>query len=256
MGDALKNEKEINEDRNNLKNEQFIIVFFDDFNKCNSLPLLTEIMCNKRCKGAKVKQNVLFAGACKPYRKKQFKREEYETISLLKKISPNYKENLVYNVNPLPYTQLYYIYNFGFLSQDNEKKYFCEIVESEINDYVKDKTILDGIKSIMIKAFTTAQSFIRNINGKESVSMRETRKFMTIYKFLIKDFERKHLLSISYSKKTEKEKAESNEEEYKFYLNKNELLGQKYSIATAIYICFYIRLSIKKNEFEEKMNEI
>ena len=80
MGDALKTEKEINEDRNNLKNEQFIIVFFDDFNKCNSLPLLTEIMCNKRCKGAKVKQNVLFAGACKPYRKKQFKREEYSKL--------------------------------------------------------------------------------------------------------------------------------------------------------------------------------
>ena len=29
------------------------------------------------------------------------------------------------------------------------------------------------------------------------------------------------------------------EDNYSFYLDKDELLGQKYSIATAIYICFY-----------------
>ena len=99
----------------------------------------------------------------------------------------------------------------------------------------------------MIKSFTTAQSFI---NGKESVSMRETRKFMTIYKFLIKDFERKHQLSISYSEKTEKEKAESKEENYRFYLNKSEIFVHKFCLAIAIYICFYIRLSKRKIEFE------
>ena len=163
---------------------------------------------------------------------------------------------MVYTVNPLTYTQLYYIFNFGSLTADNEKKYITGIVEAELNDYVQDKSKLEEIKSIMIKSFITAQCFIRDINGKESVSMRETRKFMTIYKFLIKDFERKHQLSMLFSQRTEKEKAESKEENYRFYLNKNEVLGHKFSIATAIYICFYIRLSQKKTEFETLMNEI
>ena len=257
----LKIENEIKEgDKIDNKNkDEKIIIFFDEFNTCNSLGLLTEIMCTNKCQGVKVKKNVLFAGACNPYRKlkpKKAENEDYETTALIKQDSPISKQNLVYTVNPLTYTQLYYVFNFGSLTEDAEKKYITGIVEAEINEYVKDKTKLEEIKAIMIKSFTTAQSFIRDINGKESVSMRETRKFMTIYKFLIEDFERKRLLSISYSKKNEKEKAESKDEDYKFYLNKTKFLGQKYSKAAAIYICFYIRLSTKKNEFEAKMNEI
>lgn len=56
------NEKDKNDDK--LK-----IVFFDEFNTCNSFCLLTEIMCTKKCQGVDVKKNVAFAGACNPYRK-------------------------------------------------------------------------------------------------------------------------------------------------------------------------------------------
>jgi hypothetical protein len=108
----------------------------------------------------------------------------------------------------------------------------------------------------MINSFITAQSFIRRINGKESVSMRETRKFMTIYKFLIKDFERKHDLSVLCSQKSEIDKAQSNEDDYSFYEDQSEFLWHKYSLATAIYICFYIRLSQQKTEFRKKMTDI
>ena len=65
MKNDLKYENEINEnDKNEKKDEKLIIVFFDEFNTCNSLGLLTEIMCTKKCQGVKVKKNVLFAGAC------------------------------------------------------------------------------------------------------------------------------------------------------------------------------------------------
>ena len=252
-------------DKNNEKKDEGIkIVFFDEFNTCNCLGLLTEIMCAKKCQGVNVKKNILFAGACNPYRKKKRKKgenPENETTALIKEGSPLTKQNLVYTVNPLTYTQLYYIFNFGSLTAENEKKYITGIVEAEIDVYVSDKLDegkFQDIKNLMITSFTSAQSFIKDINGKESVSMRETRKFMTLYKFLIVDFERKRKLSILYSEKSEKEKAELNEDSYNFYLDKSEFLGHKYCIAAAIYVCFYIRLSQenKKLEFSRKMNEI
>lgn len=53
------NEKDKNDDK--LK-----ILFFDEFNTCNSLGVLTEILCTKKCQGVDVKKNVAFAGACNP----------------------------------------------------------------------------------------------------------------------------------------------------------------------------------------------
>ena len=255
------NEKSENDKNNEKPDEGIKLVFFDEFNTCNCLGLLTEIMCTKKCQGINVKKNVLFAGACNPYRKKRRKKgenQENETTALIKEGSPLSKQNLVYTVNPLTYTQLYYIFNFGSLTTENEKKYITGIVEAEIDAYINDKSKLQEIKNLMITSFISAQSFIKEINGKESVSMRETRKFMTIYKFLITDFERKKNLSVIYSEKSEKEKAELNEDIYNFYLDKNELLGQRYCIAVAIYVCFYIRLSQenKKLEFSRIMNEI
>jgi len=73
--------------------------------------------------------------------------------------------------------------------------------------------------------------------------MRETRKVITIYKFLIKDFERKQLLSKKFYKKSDKEKSEcTNEFDYKLYFDKNEFLAQKYSIANTILFIYAIIL--------------
>ena len=255
------NEMENKETDKKINNET-LIVFFDEFNTCNSTGLLTEIMCNRMCQGVKVKKNVIFAGACNPYRKiiksNKFNNNDlYESTALIKEGSPISKQKLVYSVNPLTFTQLYYIFNFGSLNEENERKYITSIVNSEIDEYVQDKGMLEEIKNIMINSFMTAQSFIKLINGKESVSMRETRKFMTIYEFIIKDFERKCQLSHEFSKKQEKEKKDEPKEiDYQFYLDKDEFFGQRYSIATAIYICFYIRLSSQKNEFQLKMNKV
>ena len=249
------------EKENENPEERQKIVFFDEFNTCNSLGLLTEIMCKKKCQGVNVKKNVMFAGACNPYRKiikTKPKNGGNESSFLIKEESQISKQNLVYTVNPLNYTQLYYIFNFGSLTPETEKKYITGIVEAEVNDYVKDKNKLEEVKNLMVKSFTLAQSFIRDIQGKESVSMRETRKFMNIYKFLITDFENKKKLSIFYSKKSESEKANLKDDDYSFYLDKGEFLGHKYSIATSLYICFYIRLSHQKQklDFSKIMSEI
>ena len=248
-------------DKKEYDKEELIIVFFDEFNTCNSLGLLTEIMCSKKCQGINVKKNVVFAGACNPYRKIDKKIEEKNRAgnsALIKEDSLNYNNKLVYTVNPLTYTQLYYIFNFGSLNAENERKYITSIVNAEINDYVIDKNKLQGIKELMIESFMKAQTFIKHKNGKESVSMRETRKFMTIYKFLIKDFERKIELTKKYNK-NDKDYNGFENNNFKFYIDKeDDELAQKYCIATTIYICFFIRLidSKDKIEFTKLMNKL
>ena len=251
----------INDTNNNNSINNLIIVFFDEFNTCNSLGLLTEIMCSKKCQGANVKSNVSFVGACNPYRKINQNQIDNNN-ALIKEGGSNSNQKLVYTVNPLTFTQLYYIFNFGSLNSETEKKYIKSIVESEINEYVKDNKILQDVKNDMIESFIKAQNFIREKNGKESVSMREARKFIAIYKFLIQDFKKKKELNILYNKKREKGYKELNEEEnnndYNFYSDKDESIAQKYCIAASIYICFYIRLSNKNNkiEFENEINRI
>ena len=248
-----------NENKNKniqLNDEKPIIAFFDEFNTCNSLGLLTEIMCSKKCQGIEVKKNVVFIGACNPYRKIYKKRSD--SNALIKAESKNPTQNLIYKVNPLTKTQLYYILNFGSLSEQNEKKYIEGIVEAEIEEYLINKNNLKEVKEIMINAFMKAQSFIREKNGKESVSMRETRKFMTIYKFIIKDFQRKRELIVRLNNQNSKDKIEKNNYDYKFYNDTEECIAQRYSIATAIYICFYIRLSLvnDKCNFKKIMSNI
>ena len=43
-------------------------IFFDEINTCNSLGLITEIMCNHTYLGKKLNKNYVFLGACNPYR--------------------------------------------------------------------------------------------------------------------------------------------------------------------------------------------
>ena len=76
------------EKENNDKNE-LIWIFFDEINTCNSLGLLTEIICNHSYYGKKIKDNFVFLAACNPYRiipEKLLKMKECGLIFKIKKI--------------------------------------------------------------------------------------------------------------------------------------------------------------------------
>ena len=46
------------------------MVFFDEINTSNAIGLISEIICNRTMKGKKVPKNLVFIGACNPYRKR------------------------------------------------------------------------------------------------------------------------------------------------------------------------------------------
>ena len=77
-------------------------IFLDEINTCNSLGLITEIMCNHTYLGKKINENFVFLGACNPYRILNKKMREsgfvYYNMKETSKLN-----NLVYTVNPLPH---------------------------------------------------------------------------------------------------------------------------------------------------------
>jgi DNA polymerase III delta prime subunit len=243
----------INIPNNEIKNEEndkFTVVFFDEFNTCNSQGLLTEIMCEHRVQGKKIRKNVSFIGACNPYRKKIIKQDNTALIKTTSKFS-----NLVYTVNPLTHSQLYLVLNFGVLSQEDEKKYIESIAEYELKTIIKNEDIYNKVHPLMVKAFLKSQEIIREKNGKESVSLREIRKFLIIYKFMYKDFKKKQNLQISNENENDESKLKL---DFTFYQKtRKEEIIHKYAISVGIFICFYIRLQLQdKPNFESELLEI
>ena len=64
----IKEDNEKNIEIKNESNRDLVWVFLDEINTCNSLGLITEIMCRHTYLGKKINENFVFFGACNPYR--------------------------------------------------------------------------------------------------------------------------------------------------------------------------------------------
>ena len=98
-------------------------IFLDEINTCNSLGLISELMCKHSCNGIPIPNNIVFIGACNPYR-----LSKIDVVDGLNFKNEELSSNLVYTVNPLPHCLLNYIINFGSLSPKDEKKYIINII--------------------------------------------------------------------------------------------------------------------------------
>ena len=211
---------DINEKANkNLKEELW--VFFDELNTCNSLALLTEIFLNRSFNGKKLAKNIRIIGACNPYRK----RRENQNICGL--THPNDENTLIYAVNILPQSLMYYVFNFGSINTDDEKKYISSIISEIFEDneqILKEKTA---------EVISICHVYFRENFDISTISLRELKRFKICSKFFIE----------------------------KYYPNKNKLLNKDdnkilekiKSIIISIYLCYYIRLIDKRSVFEEKI---
>ena len=62
-----------------------IWIFLDEINTCNSMGLISEMMCKGTIQGKKLIENCIFIAACNPYRKYEKKIEEIGLVSKLTK---------------------------------------------------------------------------------------------------------------------------------------------------------------------------
>ena len=276
LKDEIKIEKEEDKNIKNLDKElqEKKWVFLDEINTCNSMGLISEMMCKHTILGKKIKPNVVFIAACNPYRRVE-KSQLVANVGLVK----NQKvRNLVYNVNPLPHSLLNFVFDFGNLSAEDEKRYIISMVSRPIELLYKkiklekklisengepinlddnkkkeidniDKECKD-VKDKAVNCIIAAQNYVRFLYGKSSVSLREVRRFIILYEFFVEYLKKKKADIISnnnYSKKLSKEDASS----YKAFTRKDIFI---HGISLSIYICYYLRINSKKHR--EKLEDI
>ena len=224
-------EKIIEKEKNGNKDEN-VWIFFDEINTCNSLGLITEIMCNHTYLGNKIDDRFIFLGACNPYRVMNNKMKESGLVYHNMK-EDNPLNNLVYTVKPLPHSLLNFIFDFGSLQIKDEKKYIKNMVILILSKLKKDisdnqiKNITDEIVDTII----ISHNFLREKYDRSSVSLRDIRRFGIFFEYFLKDI--------------------SNNNQNKDYEKLKESLNM------ALYLCYYLRINDKqyRKELSQKLKK-
>jgi hypothetical protein len=138
--DLEKSEEEIRQKHEALEEIYFpkkLWVFLDEINTCKSMGLISELMCKNTCQGKELPNNIVFIAACNPYRHREKGLSEkagldikqaYKEIKNLnqkeiEKMQKAINSTLVYTVNPLPHSLLNFVFDFGNLTPEDEKRY-------------------------------------------------------------------------------------------------------------------------------------
>ena len=204
-------------------------VFLDEINTCNSLGLITEIMCNHTYLGKKIDENFIFIAACNPYRLLTKKMRESGLVYYNMKES-NKLNNLVYTVNPLPHSLLNFVFDFGSIQPNDEKKYVSNTIFELLKKIKENESITeDELKKITdetIQTIIICHSYIKEIYDESSVSMREIRRFRLFFEFFIEYYKKKKI---------------------NFY---NKML---LCLNITLYLCYYLRLNDKKDRKQLSM---
>ena len=222
--------EELNKKYINLENkDELVWIFFDEINTCNSLGLITEIMCNHTYLGKKINDNFVFLGACNPYRLITKKMKESGLVYYNMK-DKNKLNNLVYTVNPLPHSLLNFIFDFGSLQPEDEKKYIKNAIIDLLSRFREKKIIkdfdtinekdLEKIREEIIESISICHTFMRKKYDNSSVSLREIKRFGIFFEYFIK------------------------------YFNGNDYESLKKSLNMTLYLCYYLRLNDKNCRIE------
>ena len=237
-------------------------VFLDEINTCKSMGLISEILCNHTYQGKHIPKNIAFIAACNPYRydEKKIKNkaglsadkakkdlEKLNDPKVRRKIeNSSNNKSLIYTVNPLPHSLLNFVFNFGNLTKEAEKKYITNIIKDcllEFFEEYKDEEKLnekdfEKIHELARDLIVASQEFIRERNDKSSVSLREIRRFEIFFKFFVNYLtERKKALNNQLVKK----KIERDEKiDLYIGLKNNDI--QIYSIILSVFVCYYLRI--------------
>ena len=213
INEIAKNQKIINKAKNKKKE---LWVFFDEINTCLSLSLLTEIFINRTFNGEKLEENIRLIGACNPYRRRVFTTEKCGLTR-----DDDKDDELVYRVEQLPQSLLYYVFSFGSIKDEDERKYIKSIIQKI---FTREE---EELHELTTKAISQCHIFLRETFKDPSiVSLREIARFTKCVEFFSEYFLKKN--------NREKEEQKLDDEAKKLYKIK--------SIICSIYLCYYIRL--------------
>ena len=228
-----------------------IWVLFDELNTCNSMGLLTEILCKNSIYGKPLDKRFIFMGSCNPYR---ISEKNNENLNVLYKIKKT--KNLVYTVNPLPMSLLNFVFNFGALKEKDEYNYIESMISVVVNKiFEKNKNLNNNYKikliSIETDCVSICQQFMKANNDISIVSLREVNRFNIMFEFFIEYINQR---------KNNKELIENLYEDDKvieYYKSKTDIEIFYCALNLSLYVCYYLRLPDKnsRQNLENLINE-
>ncbi|RGB41967.1 hypothetical protein C1646_810360 [Rhizophagus diaphanus] len=189
-----------------------IWLLFDEFNTCNHLGLLAELISNRMFQGKPISSNIRLFATCNPYRSRV--QNEDGRVKNVKK----YKErgDLIYQVKPLPEQISDYIWNYDVLKPKDEYKYIQIMVKNELNELAQP---------VLVELIFASQNFIRKVEEPYSVSLRDVKRVITLVKFFYNSLNNRPAYKI----------------EHKYPSDENPALINR-SYVLALSICYHSRL--------------
>ena len=227
------------------------ILFIDEVNTTNSLNLLVDLFTKKSFIGNSLKDNVYVIGACNPYRLMLSKNEEIGYINKKR----HHVRNLIYTVNPLPLSLINYVFDFGNLREEEEKKYINSFIQSFLSNSFSqgenNKEIYNKIFKILCDSVYECQTFIRDNSEVSSVSLREIQRFKKFYEFFL------DITSQEKEFQSKKEPIDGKPDHNKNDIDKEISIYLK-AANLSLYVCYYLRIidHKKREELEKKLDVI
>ena len=162
-------------------------VFFDEFNTTPNIGLIKEITCERTLLGKSLPNNMVLLGACNPQRRKSGIKSTENNIGIKKdlfemqRLKDSSGISLLYTVVPIPEPMLEYVWDYGYLDDDIEKKYIrtmlntCDQLGEDIKWF-----------NHVVLAISRSQKFFREHEDVSSVSLRDVSRFCRLYNWFRK----------------------------------------------------------------------
>eukprot|EP01043_Picozoa_sp_COSAG02_P008916 COSAG02_NODE_294_length_25426_cov_719.561298_2_plen_6193_part_00 len=173
--------------------DQPVWCFLDEINTCDSLGLFKEMICDKSMKGSVLPDNLVILAACNPYRYQP--KESKPSAGLQLAGSTPVGERLVYVVRQLPETLYEFIWDYGTLNREEEKRYIESMLKKSFSDTnraavagrVLKLSPEDERRFVRLFAEMVGQShdFIRKAHGDEVsvVSLRDVARCIKLFQW-------------------------------------------------------------------------
>lgn len=219
--------------------DNFIWVFLDEINTCDCMGLITELIVEKKVLGKPLPDNIVFIAACNPYKVRKSKDE----VGLIKQ---RVATRLVYRVHPLPDSLIDYVWDYGSLSDKEERLYIGNIL-SEISGEIKHTSI---------DLVCLSQQFIRKAEDKYSVSLRDVARFNILHEWF-------HNMLTQKNEELNDKSTQNNIQSINYfnYFGTNTYQSIKYTgklmvsrkaLILSLMMCYYNRISKNSDRVEYK----
>jgi hypothetical protein len=152
-----------------------VILFFDELNTSSAGSLVKEILCDKMCKGTPVNPKIKVIAAGNPHRVRD---NHFSQFGFTPSASKHHETGLVYQVHPLPKTLEKYVWNFGSLSEEDERQYIETMANSKKEIMEKFSPVVQDLCKIVFKV----HRFVRNndLSVSNPVSLRDIDRMFSL----------------------------------------------------------------------------